>query len=268
MLDRLSASERRGIATASLTVCLAFLAWAFPNMTRLFTIPGAICFFGLTVYFLWPEITSLGPRIAKYSVAVTASAALLFCAFLGIGIRLFSIPTPDPLIVHGHVVPLDAEDGVVNSGITWHPGYAHSVIFFSNATDQNIFNLNVLIQPNTPVIKSTATANFAVCRIGPAARMPVASFIVGAGGNKIVSSETQDDPNDILISPMHRLVCDKIPARTDVQVVLATVVLTANPTMGPMYRDKREDLKRILFRVAYELGGKSYNYTLQMVLAP
>jgi hypothetical protein len=55
-MGSLSASERRGLCAACATGCVAFLAWAFPNMTRLFTIPGALGCFGFTLYFAWPEI--------------------------------------------------------------------------------------------------------------------------------------------------------------------------------------------------------------------
>ena len=59
LLSGWSASERRGTGAAFATGCLAFLAWVFPNMTRIFTIPGAIICAALTVYFFLPEIRSL-----------------------------------------------------------------------------------------------------------------------------------------------------------------------------------------------------------------
>jgi hypothetical protein len=59
MLDNWPVMERRGIATAFATACLAFSAWAFPNMTRIITIPGAIACAILTFYLLWPEIRAI-----------------------------------------------------------------------------------------------------------------------------------------------------------------------------------------------------------------
>ena len=43
-------------ASVAATAAFTFLALAFPNMSRLFTIPGAIVCFIITVYFIWPEI--------------------------------------------------------------------------------------------------------------------------------------------------------------------------------------------------------------------
>ena len=62
MQERLSASERRGVAAAFATACLAFCVWAFPDMSRIVTIPGALICLVLTIYFLWPEITALCSR--------------------------------------------------------------------------------------------------------------------------------------------------------------------------------------------------------------
>jgi hypothetical protein len=73
MLDRISHSERRGIGAAFATALLAFLAWAFPNMSRLLTIPGAIICATLVVYFLWPEIKS----VASWSRTLGCSFSLI-----------------------------------------------------------------------------------------------------------------------------------------------------------------------------------------------
>ena len=62
MLDRLSSSERRGIALAFAAACLAFRAWAFPNMSRVVTIPGVIATGVLALAFSLarnPKICSL-----------------------------------------------------------------------------------------------------------------------------------------------------------------------------------------------------------------
>ena len=59
-MEKLSTSDRRGIASALATASLACLIWAFPDMSRFFTIPGAMVFLCLTVYFFWPDIRGLG----------------------------------------------------------------------------------------------------------------------------------------------------------------------------------------------------------------
>jgi hypothetical protein len=59
MFERISPSERRGVAAVFATACLAFLAWAFPNMSQIVTIPGAVACAVLAFYFLWPEIKQL-----------------------------------------------------------------------------------------------------------------------------------------------------------------------------------------------------------------
>ena len=51
-----SADLRYLFASVAATAAFTFFALAFPDMSRLLTIPGAIACFGLTLYFLWPEI--------------------------------------------------------------------------------------------------------------------------------------------------------------------------------------------------------------------
>lgn len=58
-MEKLSRSDRWGFGFLFATVCLAMLAWAFPNMSRLVTIPGAISAFCLMLYFFWPEIQTI-----------------------------------------------------------------------------------------------------------------------------------------------------------------------------------------------------------------
>jgi hypothetical protein len=62
-MDKHSPSERRGFASAFATACLALLAWAFPDMTRILTVPAALFCFGLAIYFLWPEIIRVAARL-------------------------------------------------------------------------------------------------------------------------------------------------------------------------------------------------------------
>src|ERR1700688_3723934 len=87
-MDKLSPSERRGTAAAFATACLAFCVWAFPNMSRIATIPGAIICACLTIYFLWPEMkavasaVSRGRIIDRGIITVRKVAAVLVLIFL------------------------------------------------------------------------------------------------------------------------------------------------------------------------------------------
>jgi hypothetical protein len=87
VFENWSPSERRGFGTAFGTVCLACLAWAFPNMSRIVTIPGAIIAFGLTVYFLVPEIEYAASRITnpkgEIRFGVVVAAIISVCLMLG-----------------------------------------------------------------------------------------------------------------------------------------------------------------------------------------
>lgn len=108
MLEKISPSERRGIAAAFATACLAFLAWAFPNMSRVITIPGAIGCAVLAIYFLWPEIktailwlrkpkpqsgTRSNPRTANQQIPLIMFAALVLSTIgIASAVWIFGIP--------------------------------------------------------------------------------------------------------------------------------------------------------------------------------
>lgn len=93
-MDKLSPSERRGIALVFVTACLAFFAWAYPNMSRLVTIPGAVlCLLG-AAYFLWPEIKDFVSSALRQRVAVTASIGISLCVALGGLARYLTLRPP------------------------------------------------------------------------------------------------------------------------------------------------------------------------------
>jgi hypothetical protein len=78
MLEKITPSERRAVASVFAGACLAFAAWAYPNMTQLVTIPGAVICGFLTIYFLKPEIIALGSRtFLKAVIAVAVTGAIL-----------------------------------------------------------------------------------------------------------------------------------------------------------------------------------------------
>jgi hypothetical protein len=81
MFENILPSERRGTAFAFAAACLTLLAWAFPNVSRFVTIPGAIGCAVLAVYFFWPEIIAgwsfvIARRLLKVIAAIIIAAAI------------------------------------------------------------------------------------------------------------------------------------------------------------------------------------------------
>ena len=88
-MDSLSPSERRGIAAVFGGAALACLAWAFPNMSRFITIPGAAICFVLAIYFLWPEIKKFRRTSISILIAIACVVALM---------ALFDAGVPAPVL--------------------------------------------------------------------------------------------------------------------------------------------------------------------------
>jgi hypothetical protein len=57
-------------ASVAVTAAFTFFALAFPTMSRLFTIPGAVACFVVTVYFVWPEIRDFHKNRQKRVIAL------------------------------------------------------------------------------------------------------------------------------------------------------------------------------------------------------
>jgi hypothetical protein len=75
--NRMPADLRYLLASLAATAAFAFLPLAFPIISRLFTTTAAIAFFGLTLYFLWPEIWNLHETRQNRGVALVG---MIVCA--------------------------------------------------------------------------------------------------------------------------------------------------------------------------------------------
>jgi hypothetical protein len=84
-MSHLSRSDRLALVFFFASVCLAFLAWAFPNVSRVVTIPGAILSFCFMLYFLWPEIQTI------YSVRRHRMIPLFGMAISTISFTMFAV---------------------------------------------------------------------------------------------------------------------------------------------------------------------------------
>lgn len=89
-------SDRFAVVFFCATACLGFLAWAFPNMSRLVTIPGALISFVLMVYFLWPELRA-GYRyiVRRYPPLSIIGIGALFVVLIGLA-TWYSWPQQTP----------------------------------------------------------------------------------------------------------------------------------------------------------------------------
>jgi hypothetical protein len=173
--------------------------------------------------------------------------------------------TEGPLKVQAMAFPYDHVDGVQTAGLVWQTGFSRSEINFHNSSSDPIQDLDVIIRPELPIIKSIATSDFAKCQIGPRFGMP-APIVLGAGedGNmKVAASDGPTDQN-ITITDSHRLYCDKVAANTSVHVVLATVVPGTNPVMGEMFEKNRRDPTFIDLLLKYQANGKKYEEPLRL----
>ncbi len=113
-MESLSRSDRLALVFFFATACLGFLAWAFPNMTRWFTIPGASVSFCLAVYFAWPELTRFVRWAIKHKAASAAACiVMLIVAGVAIGPMSNSLATkPEMPIAHNSNIALDCESEV------------------------------------------------------------------------------------------------------------------------------------------------------------
>ncbi len=93
-MEGLTRGERWAFILFFAGAALAFFAWAFPNMSRVFTIPGAILCLLAAAYFAWPDIKRLYrwtlAIFRRENIPVIAGVAVVLA--IGLGCVIFSRP--------------------------------------------------------------------------------------------------------------------------------------------------------------------------------
>jgi hypothetical protein len=233
-----------------------------------------ICFLSVGIGFLLVLALAIkricvqrGIPLSIALVYIGISLMLLGAAVGTWGIRLLdkqhseaSLSPEGPLKVQGIAFPFAHEGGVRVAGLTWQKGYSRTEIQFNNTLNESIQDLDAVIRPEFPIIKSIATSDFAKCQIGPSLQMHAPTVVGPAvdGALRVVAGNVPADVDkNITIIDSHRLYCDKLAARTGIRVVLATVVAT-HDVMGPMWQEQRHDPSFIDIFLQYQVGGKKY----------
>jgi hypothetical protein len=195
-------------------------------------------------------------------------------AFIGtIGIRMLdrpqaesAAPAEGPIKVQAIAFPVAHENGVRVAGLVWQKGYSRTEMQFSNPLNEPISDLDAIIRPEFPIIKSVATSDFSKCQIGPSFQFPAPTIIgqSAGGGMRVVADNAPDeDDGNIVITDSHRLYCDKLTARTAIHVVLATVVAN-HDVMGPMWQEQRRDPSFVDVFLRYQVGIKKHEETFRL----
>jgi len=93
-------SDRWALASLCATACLGFAAWAFPNMTRFFTVPAAIVCGILAIYFGWIEIAAAFRFVfARKRIHLTVAIFIFIAIVAGITtiyVYRFGAQAPSP----------------------------------------------------------------------------------------------------------------------------------------------------------------------------
>jgi hypothetical protein len=218
--------------------------------------------------WLWRRVDRMWPQY------LMAFAGCLFfvglVAFLQTNVEKSETGAPPegPLKVQAISFPFDHAEGVKTAGITWQKGYARTELMFTNSLSEVVSDLDVMIRPEFPIIKSSTISDFAKCQIGPVG-MPPTPVILGVGPDggpaKVAANDGPQDMNTYIV-PAHRLYCDKLAAKTVIRVVLATVAST-NDVMGPRFQDQRKDPAFVDVFLKYQVRGEKHDESFRLTFA-
>jgi hypothetical protein len=161
-----------------------------------------------------------------------------------------------PLECTGHVFSDTFADGQNVEGIIWQRNFSHAVLHIANLSDENFSDIDLAIVSDAPIIEAVAKAPFCECTVGPYSLPPVQDvLLIGTteDGERIAIPR---DPTlkTIAIENKYRLLCSKLPARSEVRVDLATVKM---PVIGPfpLFSEDRQAPTVIEINGSYSAGG-------------
>lgn len=172
---------------------------------------------------------------------------------------------PSPFRVTAGVSKFDYAHGSVVAGIPWERGFAHVWVRIRNEAAQAIDNVDALLAPEYPIIRSNARCDFAQCRIAPLHGQPTVSIVYEINGVEFAQMAGEDPglPASILICPAHRMHCDKLPSGAEIDIDLATVVRAIPPppedkSVFNIWKIERTDPTGIRVRIHWSEDGYIY----------
>ncbi|MFL9842193.1 hypothetical protein ABS767_14570 [Sphingomonas sp. ST-64] len=208
---------------------------------------------------------------SEIGLALIVFGGLLFAWGIQIhGMRLWQTwwrGRPCPFGVNAGVLNFDYKEGASVAGITWKRGFSHVFVDIRNESAKTVQDIDVLFIPEHPIIHSSASSEFADCRIGPLmAESQITVIYEGADGNRLAEPIDRSKPGNFLIGPFHRMRCDSLPSGARIRVNLATVVVVTPPVEGRLWARKRSDPKNIRIVINWSENGWDYVAEQEMLL--
>jgi hypothetical protein len=202
------------------------------------------CYVGLSLLFIdayfHPELTK-GWRATLVCVVVVLFAGFTF------GIVLVPAPINFWATCFGGEYP----SGAMVAGIPWSKKYVELRIYINNPTRFDYEEVNLVIRPDKPVVA-----------VAQAGEYPKVTFRDAYGSNThledltLATGERKVIPLMLIATDSgYRVRCEKLPAHTNIQMVMA-IASVYEPAKGSIVN--RED-PRFFLKEGYE-GGTSYWY--------
>lgn len=205
--------------------------------------------------WLWDATLYSDRRAIFLPIIVTVACALIFAgviAWLFSKQFLHSANARAPNI-KGYVIGADIAEPKKVDGINWMPGYAQTQLVIQNNSTENITDLNIVLQPEFHIIGSSARYDFGKCTIKSTLQMAAPTEIIKEPNGKTYVLPQEQNEDDFSISPSHRLFCDKMIRKSQIEVTLATVEYTGD--INHPYGDKRRDPSFVNYMMQYTASG-------------
>lgn len=155
---------------------------------------------------------------------------------------------------------LNFKVGETVGGIQWKKGYIHSILKIRNPTDESYSELNVIIDPELPIISANCRSDLGEPKIGLIGTPhPTTHIYENEDGTHTAYSEEPDSEN-ITIGPPYRLYCPNLPSKAEIRVDLAVVLPIWDTMADTMWQT--ENLRgpaHIDVRSSYKAYGKTYH---------
>ncbi len=143
-------------------------------------------------------------------------------------------------------------------GIEWRPAFSRVQFLLSNPSDKNYDNLDLFILLDRSIVEGRVVSEFNACKFGPANAPPEGLLFGTAEDGQDLTIPVTPSAAAISFVPLYRLRCERLAARSQILMVLATIEfgpgLPAN--FDDVFTGSRSDPTQAHLEVAYTLNGR------------
>jgi len=172
---------------------------------------------GLLLAWDWWVYSRRLPQTHRFIGMIVPGGLLFLSSYLAF--------RPAPIDISFDSPNIEYEPGSVLHGISWDPVYSEATIMIINKTENEYDNIDIFIKTDIEIAQVAIISDSAKCDATPDVRLDITGILPN---NKAIPLTQTATP--AIISPIYRVVCDKIIGKSSVFIEIA--LLSLNSTIN------------------------------------